>query len=445
MQQKSPRHDSSAKEPNKALIYSASKDSLADYAETFERIGISHDTASNLPDAKKMLLTGEFDTLHADVTDFESSGHRLIHWAQNHIPEVVANFKTHGYTRTDVPSIHKTIYSIGSDQRFYYDHVDYDQLTEVMASLFINRKDISWINEMRDGQRRLRKNIGNGSPTLNPVLLRGAKGLGKECLAQIVHCMCDRRPNNFVVLDCNPRQRFDYAQSTTVDNRTNREIIRRNLELMLGEGFGGTVFFRSFTHLSIMAQSVLVDVLKKGVCRMPKTGETVKYEGRIVFSSNKILADLVQAKQLDERLFAMLSKNMLEVKSLVLFKDDLLPMAEAITDFLCIKSRGKTMKFVDSAKRLIRSYPWSGNIIQMFEVMRMAVTTATGLKIRERDLSIKRIEPFDEKAEIERLLEVHNNIIAKVADDLGRSRPYLYKKMKEYGIANYAAEEKMDA
>lgn len=430
----------------KVLLYSASQDSLTDYAHTFERIGVNHDTVNNIQDAKKKLLSGEYDTLQADVTDFESSGHRLIHWAQNHMSDF-AMFKTHGYTRTDVPSTHKHIYSRGSDQRFYFDHLDIDRLTDVMSSLFINRRDIRWINEMREGQRRLRKSIGNGEPTLNPVLLRGAKGLGKECLAQIVHCMCDRRPNKFVVLDCNPRQRFEYAYAQSIDNRKNREIIRQNLELMLGHGYGGTVFFRSFTHLSMMAQSVLVDVLKKGYCVLPKSGERVKYDGRIIFSSNKILADLVQEGKLDERLFGILCKNVLEINSLAMYPDDLVPMAEAIADYLCVKARGKTMKFMDSAKRVIKSYPWGGNIIQMFEVIEMAVSTAKDLKIREKDLTIKRIEPFDEKAEIERLLEYYNGNISKVADEMGRSRPYLYKCLKKYGIdANaYVKKEKMDA
>ena len=437
-------------EGKKVLLYSASQDSLKDYSETLDRIGVSHDIVNNIKDAKKMLLSGAFDMLQADVTDFESSGHRIIHWAQNHLSDD-PQFKTHGYTRTDVPSTYKHIYSRGSDQRFYFDHVDIDRLTELMSSLFINRKDIRWVNEMRDAQRRLRKGIGTTPPTLCPVLLNGAKGLGKECLAQIVHCMCDRRPNKFVVLDCNPRQRFEYAYEPSIDNHKNREAIRKNLEIMLGNGQGGTVFFRSFTHLSKMAQEVLYEVLMKGYCILPESGGRAKFEGRIIFSSNKNLSDLVQENKLDERLYGMLCRNALEIKPLAMYPDDLVPLAEAMADFLCIKARGKTMKFLDNAKKLIRSYPWGGNLVQMYEVIQLAVSIASDLKIRERDLSIKRIEPLDEKSELERLLKKHNYNISQVSNEMDRSRPYVYDRLKKHGLwplpkeSEDSEEEKMDA
>lgn len=125
---------------NRILLYSASKESIEDYAITLRKLGVTFDTATHIPDAKKMLKSGKYDALLADVTNFEASGRHLIHWAKAHIPQP---FKTHGYMRTDIPNLEKKIYCQGVDQRFYYDHADIDHLAEVLFSMFISHPDLS--------------------------------------------------------------------------------------------------------------------------------------------------------------------------------------------------------------------------------------------------------------------------------------------------------------
>lgn len=100
----------------KILLYSASDESIADYSKTLRKFGDAFETVNNITEAKKMLRTRQFDSLIADLTNFEGSGRRLIHWAKAHMP---GSFKTHGYMRTDIPNLIKNIYCQGIDQRFY--------------------------------------------------------------------------------------------------------------------------------------------------------------------------------------------------------------------------------------------------------------------------------------------------------------------------------------
>ena len=46
-----------------------------------------------------------------------------------------------------------------------------------------------------------------------------------------------------------------------------------------------------------MAQEVLADVLERGVCIPPDTGKETTFEGRIIFTNNKSLPELVRAKR----------------------------------------------------------------------------------------------------------------------------------------------------
>lgn len=424
----------------KILVYSASRESLEDYAQTLSHIRANYDTVNNPRDAKKMLKSGDYGILIADVTDFESSGRNLIRWAKIHVSN--PDFRVHGYTRTDLPSVIKRIYCRGVDQRFYFDRSDIDRLTEMLFALFLDYQDLNWIKEMNMGQKKLREKIGDGSAMENPVLLEGPKGSGKESLAQIVHGLCNRSAHEFIVLDCNPRQHFDYVHRENKDTPANRKTLADNFEQLFGEAYKGTILIRSFTHLSLMAQEVLADVFETGYCIHPESRQRVKYEGRVIFTNNKSLPELVNTKKMSGRLYSMLMKNVMRIKPLAEYNKEILQMAESIVSHLCLKSRGKTMTISKAAGNIIKNYPWSGNIFEMLEIMEMAVSTAKNLRIEPSDLTMiapdepeEEFEPVEAtKENVKSLMREHKGNKTVVAKMLGCSRGFLYKLLKEYGI-----------
>lgn len=416
----------------KILVYSASRESLDDYAHTLNKIGAKFDTVSSTSDAKNKLRSGDYGVLIADVTDFESSGRRLIRWSKNHI--TIPGFRTHGYTRTDMPSVVVKVYCRGVDQRFYFDHSDIDRLSEMLFALFLDYPDLGWIKDMTTGQKKIRNQIGKSPAMKCPVLLQGAKGLGKESLALIVHGLCNRSEHEFMVLDCNPRQRFDYVYRQNLDTMANRTALRENLEHLFGEAHKGTLLIRSFTHLSLMAQEVLADVLDSGKCVLPQTGQRVTFEGRVVFTNNKSLPEMVQAKKVSSRLYYILQKTVMDIKPIARYDKETVALAQAMVSYLCIKSRGKIMCISPAAKRLIAKYPWAGNLEEMREVMEIAVSTAKNLCIEPKDIAIisppepEEVEIFEAtKENVEMLLKKHQGNKSKVAKSLGCSRGYLYK------------------
>ena len=416
------------------LIYSPIKKSLEDYSETFSQANIKYETVNNPSDAKKLLLKGDFQILMADVTNFEASGRRLIAWAKKHIQQ--KGFRTYGFTRTDLPGIEKKIYSRGVDERFYYDHLDIDHLTELLFELFIDHPDLSWVVDMTKGQKALREKIEKKTACEAPVLLLGAKGLGKESLAQIAHGLGNRGENNFIVLDCNPRQKFDYVFKHGRDNESNRERLRQNFKMLMGEAYGGTLFFRSFTHLSTMAQSVLEEVLKDGKCTIFKDKEEkdVTYEGRIIFASNKCLPELVEAKKLNPALYRRLMKNTMRMKPIAEFGDDVIPLAEAIIANLCLKCRGKIMELSTDAKSAIIRHPWAGNLDEMRGALESAVASAENLTVTAKDLPFIPIVITDMRKAIEEALLKHGGNKSRSALEVGVSRGHFYKLLREYGL-----------
>lgn len=447
---RSPKSHIEAQEtPVKILVYSISNESLVDYTTSLRHINATFDSTTVLQEAKRLLRTGEYSILIADVTDFESSGKNLIRWTKNHLPHLA--IRTHGYTRTDLPSQLKRLYSRGVDQRFSFDHTDIDQMTDIIFSLLLDNPSLRWANDMVSGQKRLRDILKDKCPMAHPALLNGAKGMGKECLAQIVHGMCNRTEHEFIILDCNPRQKFDYARRENRDTYSNREMLRQNFMAMFGHGYKGTVYVRSFYHMSLMAQDVLADVLEKGMCIDPVSKKELKFQGRVVFANNKSLPELVKNKKVSARLYKMLAPHSMDISPVAHYGNEIADIAQAIVTHMCVKGRGKPMTFSKAAKKLIIGYSWPGNLDEMVSVLEMAMTTADNLVIDIKDLEIinpdKEEEVFYEVNDdnIKMLMTRHNGNKMKVPKLLKVSRGHLYKLLGEMERKDSPEEEKLDA
>lgn len=417
------------------LLYGKRENNLEDYASTLKHYGVDFEMVHSSKEAKELLKTGRFGILIADVTAFEETGRSLIAWTKHHIQ--IPGFKTHGYSATETPSVIRRIYYCGPDQRFFFSHTDIDHLTGLLYGLFTDHPELKWIQELVSRRQNFRSGIMKDSFAANtPILLHGAKGLGKECLAQLVHGRSERKDYEFIVLDCNPRQRFDYAYQFQKDTPKNRERLRTHFMQMLGLAYRGTLFVRSFCHLSVMAQDVLNDVIAKGVCILPDKDIEREFKGRIFFSTNKSLPEMVKAKTVSSKLYGTLMQSIIEIPPLACFKDDMVNMAQSIIDHQCLKARGKTMTIKKDAMNYIFNHPWPGNIEEMYEVLEIALTTADNLVIRSKDLPFVSTTIVEDKEGILEAMYLANGNKSKAAKLIGRGRTKFYALLNDHNITD---------
>lgn len=168
----------------------------------------------------------------------------------------------------------------------------------------------------------------------------------------------------------------------------------------------------------------------------------VRFEGRIVFATNKSLPELVSANKVSARLYNLLMNTTMFVSPLAKYRDELVTMAKAMVDLHCAKGRGKGMTFTSAAEKLIRSYAWPANIEEMNMVMESAISTARMREIGVGDLSLitserddyKKVSLPDTREGLEALIRDHKGCIAKVARACGFSRSMIYKQMNIHGI-----------
>lgn len=414
------------------LLYSPNEEGLKEYSEPFTRWGADFDCVTSVQKAKHLLKSKKYNLLMSDVTEYDNTGKLLMSWAKSTIS---TKFLTFGFTRTGQPRKTYLRYLRGADQRFYSDDYHNEAITQAMFHLITCHDDLNWVKEVLAQQRSVRAKLDRDPYGIIPVLLIGDKGLGKMSLAQIAHGMGDRCNHEFLVADCNPRQRFDYKKDSDIDNDINRIAIKKNLEDMMGRAVDGTFYVRSIGHLSEMAQEVLAEVLTAGKCINPETGKYMKFRGRIILASNHPMEDAHCAAKISPKLSAVMSQIILQLPPLSEYRSEIVPIAEAIVGYLCCQAKGRIMTLTEASKSAISRHPWQGNIVEMYEVLLQAVQSAHKLRIHPSDLLLEECKAeLTEEGRVREALASTGWNKREAARELGISPTTLYGKIRKYSI-----------
>lgn len=423
-------------ESDKILVYSQSRDGLAEISATLTKCGADFKPESDYKKAVDLVAGGEFSAVMSDVTDMEDHGVNLLEIARNQPGINIASF---GFIRTEYPNIIADVYDMGADQCFFHSRFSFSELTLMMAYFHSNLKDSKWMESIVKGRQSVLAFLNRHSDSLQPILLDGPCGSGKIALAQLFHTLGGRKNRRFIVAECKSRFNIRMPKKVLVDQKALRNRIRESIEIVLGHAWKGTVLFHDISCLTIIQQEALLDVLKKGMCMRAKNDGRQAYQGRIVFTTHDNLTKLTREGKFSKELFDLLSDTTVNIPSLSNFKSDIPRMAQTIVTALCLKSSGSIMTFTEKAKVALSEHPWKENMMELYRVVSESLSIAQGNKIRMEELPLD-FDPnnleSNEKRAIIRLMKENNNNKSEVARILEISRTTLYKRFDKYGL-NY--------
>jgi sigma-54 dependent transcriptional regulator, acetoin dehydrogenase operon transcriptional activator AcoR len=118
--------------------------------------------------------------------------------------------------------------------------------------------------------------------------------------------------------------------------------------------------------------------------------------------------------------------------------EDVVPLAAHVARL----ERRRPVDFTPRAARALAAYPWPGNVRQLRQVVRDAVTRADTVDVRHLapevlgggSRALSRLERL-ERDEIVRCLTAPGVTVTRAAEELGIGRATLYRKIAQYGIA----------
>jgi len=166
-----------------------------------------------------------------------------------------------------------------------------------------------------------------------PLLVMGETGTGKEVIARACHHHGVRSKQPFIVINCAAipdevaeSELFGYAANSMGTRVEGKRGLVEQAE-------GGTLFFDEISEMTPLMQVKLLRLIEDGCFRRVGGDDEVKVNVRIICSSQKDLAILVQDNVFREDLFYRINVLTLRLQPLAVRSKDILPLAELFLDY----------------------------------------------------------------------------------------------------------------
>jgi DNA-binding NtrC family response regulator len=301
----------------------------------------------------------------------------------------------------------------------------------------------------------------------HPVLILGESGTGKELVARTIHAYGPNSSKPFLPVDCGSlvptlieSELFGYVKGAFTG-------ANRSKDGLLVSAEGGTVFLDEIGELSLDLQAKLLRALQEKEVRPVGATHRVPIKARIVAATNRDLATMVEKGTFRKDLFYRLNVVNLRLPSLRDRREDIPLLAAHFLDRI---SREHNRKFTlsDEALRTMMGHDWPGNVRELENSLERATALSSGpvlhlgdlpTQLQQQGLEARRAatvagEEADAAAVsgVRPLADLERDAILgairtlggdklQAAKMLGIGKTTLYRKLKEYGIADVPDSE----
>lgn len=227
------------------------------------------------------------------------------------------------------------------------------------------------------------KMIGKVAASNVPLLISGEGGTGKQLVAKAVHQFSDRAEKNFISVNCT------MIQSSVLEKKFFGFESNNGLDSQMGyleQADNGTLFLRDVGELGLDMQARLLAVLQEGEFTRIGGSNLLKTDVRIIASSSKNLEELINDGKFREDLYHKLKVVEINVPALRERKDDIPYLIENFMSQFN-HTGTKNIKGVSKpAMKKIMKYDWPGNIRELKNTIKSAITLCRGTNILPEDL-----------------------------------------------------------
>jgi two-component system nitrogen regulation response regulator NtrX len=197
------------------------------------------------------------------------------------------------------------------------------------------------------------------------VMLTGPAGSGKDVAAHFIHSNSNRAHAPFITVNC-----------ATVEPERMEEVLfgkeskERGVEPgLLEQAHGGIIFFDEVADMPLGTQSKILRVLVEQQFQRVGGNDKVRVDLRVISSTNRDLAEEIEAGRFREELYHRLNVVPIQVPSLEDRREDIPTLADYFIAAFN-KSQGLPMrKLSEDAVTLLQTMQWPGNIRQLKNII----------------------------------------------------------------------------
>lgn len=297
---------------------------------------------------------------------------------------------------------------------------------------------------------RILETIGRVAPTEASVLIMGESGTGKELIAEAIHQNSLRAKRPFVKVNLGgistslfESEMFGHVRGAFTDARTDRmgrfEMTNK-----------GSIFLDEIGDLELASQVKLLRVLQDRTYEVLGSSRTKTVDVRVISATNRNLEEMVSGNLFREDLLYRINLITLRLPALRERPGDI-PLL--VNHFLKNLSElyQRPLSIDAEAMKWLKSLPLPGNIRQLKNLVERTVLVSPHDALQLEDFR-QQYQPSARKASdnlpevgamtleevevqmITRAMEFHKGRIARVARSLGLTRSALYRRLDKHGI-----------
>jgi DNA-binding NtrC family response regulator len=277
------------------------------------------------------------------------------------------------------------------------------------------------------------------------VLILGENGTGKELVAREIHRKSLRHAGIFIGVDLASlsetlfeSELFGHTKGAFTDARDDRAGRFESAN-------GGTLFLDEIGNLNMSLQSKILTALQNRSVTRLGSNKPVNLDIRLISATNKNLKQMLSDGLFREDLLYRLNTIEIHIPPLRERKDDILLLAESFLQTYTRKYNKTGIRITNSAASKLLNYSWPGNVRELQHSIERAVILTENINLNESDfiftVSDKQLKDIDslnlnevEKSTIEKALIKHQGNLTLTAKELGVTRKTLYSKIEKYGL-----------
>jgi Nif-specific regulatory protein len=282
------------------------------------------------------------------------------------------------------------------------------------------------------------------------VLLNGESGTGKELAASMVHVLSERSDKPFVAINC----------AAIPENLLESELFGHEKGAFTGavsqhlgvfeRAHTGSLFLDEIGEMSLQTQARMLRVLEnKSFTRVGGTKE-VSVDVRLIAATHRNLKEMVSTKLFREDLLYRLSVIQTELPALRERRDDIPDLVNHFAEMLGDAMGRRIETIAPDAVEVLQRYNWPGNVRELRNVVERALVLGDGSVLELDDLPPElmhqapaattaavtaggQVLPLAEleRQAIQSALDATNGNKARAAALLGIDRSTLYRKLKD--------------
>ena len=210
---------------------------------------------------------------------------------------------------------------------------------------------------------------------------------------------------------------------------------------------GGTLFLDEIGNIPLHLQAKLLRVIQSRSVVRVGGSQAIPVDIRLICATNMDLEQLVREGRFREDLYYRINTVHIALPPLRERREDIVPLAERFIGQFAEKYHRSLSGLDDSAKAVLESGRWSGNIRELQNCIEKAVILSEGTTLTAKDIqleqpkagapaagTLKEVSDAEEERLVREAVLRSNGNISAAAKMLGVSRPTLYAKMKKYGL-----------